>query len=205
MEFRLIYEGELPVARAGSARLDEKHAIRKQIHKQLAALWKVQQPLVGIATRRTVVEDAKTGTRHEWSGLDEIARTYNRAGFNFVPLISKLFGLVCSLDILFLRRESPGQIITHGGDLDNRVKTLFDALRMPKDATELPSGATPEQGEEYFYCLLEDDALITEFSATTDRLLAPLRDREDANDVYLVIKVKAMISDPRQAYIEFAL
>lgn len=42
MEFRLIYRGKLPAEASGKGgkRTDEKHAIRKEFHKQLATLWK---------------------------------------------------------------------------------------------------------------------------------------------------------------------
>jgi len=57
--------------------------------------------------------------------------------------------------------------------------------------------------QDYFFCLLEDDHLITEFTVTSDRLLAPLRTGESENDVYLVIKVRTRVADHRNTYIEF--
>jgi hypothetical protein len=192
MEFRLIYEGPLPAA-TNSARIPEKHAIRKQIHKRLKELWRVRAPLAVFSS----------AAPQQFDMLKQIAKTYARAGFDFIPLVSQFFGLACSLDILFLRRENPGKVITQGGDLDNRIKTLFDALRMPKDGSELPSGAEAEFAGEYFYCLLQDDALVTDFIVTTDRLLGPLREGETENDVYLVIKVVTTIVDHSVAYVEF--
>ena len=41
------------------------------------------------------------------------------------------------------------------------------------DMGELPTGDGPLQGERPFFCLLEDDALVTRVSVTTDRLLEP--------------------------------
>ena len=63
--------------------------------------------------------------------------------------------------------------LTKGGDLDNRLKTLLDALRAPNDPQELPAGASPQSDEDPFYCLLEDDKLIIGLSVTNDRLLRP--------------------------------
>ena len=88
------------------------------------------------------------------------------------------------MNVLFLRRSSPGQLIGHGGDIDNRIKTLFDALRVPTVA-ELPHGATPENDEKPFYCLLKDDALITTLSVRTDEWL----EEGDPSHVLLVIHV----------------
>jgi hypothetical protein len=71
---------------------------------------------------------------------------------------------------------------------------LFDALRIPADCSEL-GGATKEEDEDpYFFCLLEDDALITEVAVTTDALLAPYSVGTE-NDVQLVIKVKVRPTD----------
>ena len=113
-----------------------------------------------------------------------------RCGFRFVPLVRKNGGVSCSIDILFLRRDNPGSIVRSGGDIDNRVKVLFDALRIVDNCSELPAGTVPAEGEDPFFCLLEDDALITEVSVTTDRLLAPLEGTESINDVQLIIRVK---------------
>jgi hypothetical protein len=87
-----------------------------------------------------------------------------------------------------LRRDHPGNLVSYGGDIDNRLKTLFDALRMPNTCDEL-AGVPPEADEDPFYVLLEDDALITKVSVTTDRLLLPPVGEEHINDVQLVIVV----------------
>jgi hypothetical protein len=131
-----------------------------------------------------------------------MANNYSRCGYRFVPLICKAEGLACALDILFLRRDNPGDLIISGGDIDNRIKTLFDALRMPQECQEL-TGFSPEEGENPFFCLLEDDALITHVSINTDRLLTPLRGENSLSEVHLVIHVKIKIVDWNRAYIEF--
>jgi hypothetical protein len=107
------------------------------------------------------------------------------AGFEFACLVNERLKLYAELDILFLRPELPGSIIGTGGDIDNRLKTLFDGLRQPLDANELPKGVAPGQGEKPFHCLLSDDALITKVSVTTDRLLCPI----SKDEVMLIIHV----------------
>jgi hypothetical protein len=82
------------------------------------------------------------------------------------------FGLACSLDILFLRRDSPGNLVRSGGDIDNRINTLFDALRRPENGEEV-AGFPPGPNEDPFFCLMETDSLVTEVSVITDRLLLP--------------------------------
>ena len=73
---------------------------------------------------------------------------------------------------------------TATGDIDNRLKTLFDALRMPQIGEKL---GDPQEGEDPFFCLLENDSLITKLTLATDLLLEPDR---NVNDVRLVLTVK---------------
>lgn len=93
-----------------------------------------------------------------------------------------------SLDILFLRRDQQS-LIKEGGDIDNRLKTLFDALRVPQTTDGL--GGEPEAGEKPMFVLLEDDALISEVRVNTDSLLMlPQQKAPDPKDAFLVIDVK---------------
>ncbi len=119
--------------------------------------------------------------------VEHIADDHQKFGGRFVPLVSKAGGFTCTLDILFLRRDNPGNIIKHGGDIDNRLKVLLDGLRMP-DSPEEMGGFSFDPDEDPFYTLLEDDKLITNISVTTDRLLEPAVNEESVHDVALVIK-----------------
>jgi hypothetical protein len=76
-----------------------------------------------------------------------------------------------------LRAEAPGRIIVGRGDIDNRLKTLFDALRAPTSKQEIKEGARATSADDPLYVLLEDD-LITRASVETDRWLnAPATDQ----------------------------
>ncbi len=78
-------------------------------------------------------------------------------------------------------------MIIQGGDLDNRIKTVFDALRIPKGLEEMDGKVQ----EEPIYCLLEDDRLISEFRVRSDSLLLlPEETVASPNDVFLVIDVR---------------
>jgi hypothetical protein len=94
----------------------------------------------------------------------------------------------------------PGGIIRHGGDIDNRIKVLFDSLRIPRNSSELPSGP-PAQDEDPFFCLMEDDKYVTELNVATDRLLIPVDvgSAESIHDVLLVIGVKLIVTNPLYA------
>lgn len=207
MEFHLIYEGPLPSN--GSPK--EKHRIRKEFHKQLAELWRKHNGLTKLS--RPLLEKLKelefNGQRvpeGDFNKLQELFRLlgfvkaesgqteveylagkFDKCGFNFVPLVNEDFALFCELDVLFLRRENPGQLVLQGGDIDNRLKTLFDALHVPNNCTEVEG--VPEESEKPFYCLLEDDSLITSVHVRTDRLLTSLKSGQNEKDVILIIRV----------------
>src|SRR5205807_5039259 len=113
----------------------------------------------------------------------------DRCGYKFIPLVTEDLCLRCSIDILFLRPEEP-ILLMKGGDLDARIKTVFDALRIPSNLQEA-GGIGPQEDEEPFFCLLEDDKLISEIRVVTDQLLVLPKEREmNQNDVFLVIHVK---------------
>ena len=204
MEFRLIYRGTLPAAGSGGARIKEKHTIRKHVHKQLRELWKQHPDLrelskskfvvyttpynlvshPGPGVRQIVPADPASPTAKTW--LQHIADDHQRCGGRWVPLVSKAGGFTCSLNILFLRRDNPGNLIASGGDIDNRIKVLFDGLKMPDTVSDL-GGIPLGPDEDPFFCLLEDDSLITSVSITTDRLLIPQESDENVHDVCLII------------------
>ncbi|MGA2878035.1 MAG: hypothetical protein ABSG13_03715 [Bryobacteraceae bacterium] len=219
MEFRLIYQGPLPAEKCedrGSqggtvGRAKEKHQLRKHFHLQLRELWRQNPDLkrqaetsfTVITTPPNMVSYPGPGVRMIYPSqmgmtgeqqsraktwVEHIADDHKRCGGRFVPLVSELGGFTCDLNILFLRRDNPGNLVSNGGDIDNRIKVLFDGLRMPKTEREL-GGFGIDADEDPFFCLLEDDTLITRVSVTTDRLIIPQKDAENVNDVLLVIHV----------------
>lgn len=181
VEFRLIYKGRLSSLSRKDDKLTEKHDARKQFHRQLALLWK----------EHPYLSKALAPTESGGSVVDGLANDYARCGRRFVPMVNNQWGLGCALDILFLRRDQPGGLVKHGGDIDNRIKVLFDGLRMPQECSELPE--PPQPDEDPFFCLLQDDSLITEVSITTDTLLLPLAANEHVHDVLLIIKVRTLV------------
>ena len=207
MEFHLIYQGGLrsergsdigPVGRAG-----DKHKLRKFFHPQLRELWDMHPDLrsQGNTYWRYVPDPRHRGKRFEpvdnsqaseenvKKYIDHIADDHQCCNGRFVPLVSELGGFTCALDILFLRRDNPGSMLQSGGDIDNRIKVLLDGLRMPKILAELGGMSLDPNFENPFFCLLEDDSLITKISITTDRLLLPRQESESIHDVLLDIHV----------------
>ena len=62
----------------------------------------------------------------------------------------------------------------------------------------------PEKGEDPFFCLLEDDNLITDVKVTTDRLLLPAKEDEHIHDVHLTLHVVTKIIDMSKGFSVFA-
>jgi hypothetical protein len=118
---------------------------------------------------------------------ESVTRGHERYGFRFFPLATRELSLVCSVKVLFLRPDLPGRIIS-SGDIDNRMKTIFDALRLPHNEAEL-GGHTPQEGETPFVVLLQDDSLISHAEIETDILLAPVSEVPRRNDARLVLTI----------------
>lgn len=174
MRFVLHYRGPL---RANGNRA-HKHELRQHFHTQLSVLWG-QQPL----SEMRFLREPRT------PGMYCLLRPLSR--LTFVPLVTKEMDVVAELAITFLRPEPPGSLITQGGDIDNRLKTLFDALTMPRDANALPADLTIDPKQPFFYCLLEDDNLVTAVSVRTDQLLEPVSDK---SHVDLTVSVRTRVT-----------
>jgi hypothetical protein len=181
VKFRLVYDGELPPEQRCSAEV--KQRIRQQIHPQLKALWAEHPGL----SHNLIPE--KEGATPE---VQRIADNYEKCGFRFVPLVRKANQIACRLELLVLMRQEPHRVFSgdERGDLDNRIKTLIDGLRMPRQCSELGQPRpSPTASEDPFYCLLEDDSSVFEFSVQTDRMLAPCKPEQAQRDVLAVINV----------------
>lgn len=172
VKFSLTYDGELLSANDKRSRLTNKNQIRFELAAQL---WRIY---VAGDFRRFQLD-------HET--IPDAGCDYH--GIGFAPLLTRKMNAACSLDIRFMRNEQPGQIV-HGGDLDNRLKTLLDALRVPTHDNEVQPQLMPEwmgkDGPPICVCLLEDDSLITDLAVHTSTIMTPL----PKNHVRLVIDVE---------------
>jgi hypothetical protein len=188
----------------GSGRVAEKHAVRKAIHKQLVHLWQVvpdlkmrsdEHSLLSAPDAKrnptTITMAAATPRESLWKTLGD---KFDKCGYKFVPLVSSYLGLTCGLDILLLQKDKATPI-GQAGDIDNRLKTLFDALQVPQDCNEI-EGVKEADEDPYFFCLTENDSLITDVRVTADKWLAPFTPpagpgaAHPENFVHLVITVK---------------
>lgn len=173
VNFRLTYKGPLKAASQSDTRRLDKHAIRCALSRQLDQLFKLKS--------QEFLDVDCPGWEH--------MPTVDRGDFFFLSLVRQKLNLVCDLDILFLRRDEPGSLIRSGGDLDNRIKVLFDALRVPSE-DEVRGLKPTDPTDSLLLCLTEDDKLITGFRITTDRLLEPAESEAQQNEVHLIINVE---------------
>lgn len=183
LKFTLYYRG--PV---GSNKPAHKHAIRREFHEQLKELWEQNRGLKALS-------DPSRKHRHK---KEPQISSNNKKGdtYNWLYLIGDAHGISCSLDITFLRRGEPGKIVRHGGDLDNKLKTLLDALKAPREIGEHPTDA-PKDDENPYFCVLQDDEYIDAIKIKTDRLLASSKSSPEdrGDDVVVLIEVTTAVYD----------
>jgi hypothetical protein len=157
MRFTLVYDGPLP-AQSADSRLRDKHAIREKFHEQLRELWETT-PVLRVDWRKwralSQTERAEL-TESRPRSKSTLVQEFVVGRFSFVPLVTKVHRLLAELDILFLRREPTGSLFTtnKAGDLDNRLKVLFDALRLPRDPKEIGDASLqpPNDSARSFVC-----------------------------------------------------
>ena len=158
MDLTLYYRGELA---SGSTNRQHKHLLRCCFHDQLKKAAS-QPPLHGTGVAR-----------------------HDIGPFEFAAIVCDELKLVAELNVVMLRPGPPGHIV-RGGDIDNRMKTLFDALSVPQ-ANALPDGARPAENQVPFWCLLEDDSRITKVTVEAHSLFEEPQVR---NEVILLVHVR---------------
>lgn len=181
MKFRLIFEGEIKPRQ--KAKLSDIHHIRRQFHPQIKRAWE-HDPLVHLKEKWLKPLSEKNAE----AGKGFYARIEELNGKTYAPLIST--HLAAELDIVFLRQQARGQLIGEGGDIDNRLKTLFDALRMPSKAEVGQLGDFTANDENPLHCLLKDDALVHRVNVETDRLLRP----GNPYDLLAIVNVTVLVT-----------
>ena len=171
MALLLTYEGPLPGRRADSS-LRVKNELRRHFHEQLLEFCR---------------HDRLYFNNWVMPSPTSVGTSFN--GIQFVPLVMK-GAFVCDLWIELLRRDMPGTIFS-GGDLDARLKTLLDGLRLPLSAQEVHGfSATGDPDKDRCLCLLADDSLITKVEIATHRLLRSARPGEQSTDVEIRIRAE---------------
>lgn len=223
MKFRLTYRGPILPSQPGNPSSDSpkqqslsehKMEIRKAFHRQLKRLWSVHPTLSNLQyckncgiENRHVSEHLGTGIEgHDLAFVkDYLANQFPLNEYRFAPIACRDFGVLCQVEILFLRHGDPSGTV-RGGDLDNRVKTVIDALSKPTQVNQLSQKyANPEDGETPFFTVMEDDSLVSSLTVTSDTLLEEF-EYPDANgrDAMLVIAIDIRPYMPTHFNLAFA-
>jgi hypothetical protein len=126
-------------------------------------------------------------------GESELApvSTKTMLGRQYVPLVGLGAPLEVDLSVLLLRRDNPASLFVSGGDLDNHLKTLFDALQTPASAQEC--GEDPALGGEErrpIFTVVENDRLITGLTVRSERWLTT----ENLNEVLVILDVTLRVT-----------
>lgn len=196
MELTLRYRGPLE-AEGADKRVREKHGLRLHFARQLRDFWTRDLRLkdFDLSALQTVARVGQTfPVARPIAGQMGFYYQFPLNGFAFIPLVTGARESDCELTIRIHRPQNSGSIVFTGGDLDNRLKVLFDALRMPHNLEQL-GGSTPAADTDgRVFCLLEDDNLITKFTIESKRLLDP--PPGDLNYVELDIDVRLTAISP---------
>jgi hypothetical protein len=144
VDFTLYYRGSL----WANGKPKHKHELRQHFHKQIKELWG-QPPLnEHLHLIDPTYEPPQTrGAIIVTATVEKPSVVCPVGAYNFASIVSSKIDLVADLSITLLRPGAPGEIVTKGGDLDNRIKTLLDALKIPERPDALPKGASPAADE----------------------------------------------------------
>ena len=175
MDFRLTFDGCL-FSTGSKPRPDHVHKVRLRFHTQLRHLWSVS-PILNVSPEVRELEKKR-------------ADAFRKGNYRFVPLVTREDQFLCVVDILLLRPTPEATPLYRAGDLDGQIATVFDALSAPRHLEQLAGNETPQDGEDPFYCLLEDDSLISGIAVETGVLLESTRDGIDGNAARAVVRVR---------------
>jgi len=168
MDIVLTYRGRIPAKRSDR---EAVWAIRREFHTQLAKLWG-KEPFSVL--RRWEDSNFEAGAPHF---------TRHWRDQTFVPFLGEDVGVGANIDITLLTGMPAKKRVVSSGDLDNRIKRLIDALRVPKGEGEMVESLP---ADARWYCLLEDDDVVISVTARLGAYLAS----DDPAEAFAFIRVR---------------
>jgi hypothetical protein len=164
MRFTLTHDGPLHVR--GKAPV--KQGVREAFHPQLVELW-TYEPL--IHSRFLLDPRGQANPEDQYRLEPGLSVLTTVGGQVYAPLVSRKLKLNAELDVLLLRAGPAGSVLTGQGDIDNRLKVLFDALSVPTLQQVRPCAEGLGTEANPLHTLLEDDDMVTRANVDTARLL----------------------------------
>ncbi len=189
MRFPLSYEGPLPssgnVGDRKPTRLPDIWNIRNTISPQIEKVFETHPAFFGESSQSMAL-------RHACKQPIRVSEK------EFYVIAQLDFKLKCELKITMLVNHSIATVVDNAGDLDNRLKTLLDALRMPQFPHEI-KGYMPNI--DPYCCLLQNDVLISALHIETFRKTAAPVDAHHNHvrlniDVHLIPAGWVFLNDP---------
>lgn len=201
MKFSIIYEGVLK----SNGNPKHKQDIRGNISLQLEKLWQLKSMQ---SLREYAVGNKSASLVDAFEQSLDIPTNPPKRGqrgwvqkkndYFFLPVVSNELHMTAQISIVWFREEKPGNLMP-SGDIDNRLKTLFDALQIPTQDQLRGISIENNSHNNPFYTVLEDDALISGINVDTKQLLKDVKQ----NEVLLHIEVTTQVSDVTLENINF--
>ncbi|MCL2439175.1 MAG: hypothetical protein FWD15_01540 [Alphaproteobacteria bacterium] len=168
MKFKLIYSGELKIN-------------PKKRSKHINEIRKVLSPQLKRLTEITPYSIIKEKLMKNERGVRCIG------GVKYFPIITPELNLLAELDIQILH---PELLETPRADIDNRLKTLMDALKRPQSSHEV----CDDNKGKMMYTLLDDDHMVKGLSINTTHLLSSdYKDGTHPDDYKLLVIITVAI------------
>jgi hypothetical protein len=178
MNFTLFYSG--PIRSGNSKDIRHINDIRLSISPQIRRLYECEP----LKSHKVNCEPGSS---------DGYFKTYvNVEERSYSALVNPSIEAVCQLSVTFFEAEGTLSVASQIGDVDNKTKTLLDALRLPQK-TDIPK---IPHSQETIHCLLFDDALLWGVDIKRRRLLdSSLGNGKTFTQIDVQILPRAILSD----------
>jgi hypothetical protein len=195
LQITLTYSGPVPACQGPDKHTEQKHKIRMCFSKQLEHKFSHMPTLMhwGEHLSRVQLVEGRAVVPPIIAHAEPFYEM-ETCGYLGVPIVAAHNGLGCHLDIEVMRRSGAGGVLAggdNGGDIDNRLKPLLDALALPLQPNQVP-GHQWGQGQR-MYCLLEDDALVSQLTISIKKWDEDPATPEQADHVQLRVDASIFI------------
>jgi hypothetical protein len=153
LKITLTYQGILPASKRPPEKIDQ---IRQEFHRQLNKIWGRDQLAILEEWRDNKFSAGAPDFRKQFGNI------------TYLPIASEEIHARVRLTLTLykgIREDHPAY--SHG-DIDNRAKSIIDALCVPVQQSRIPNCAPLRDT----ICLMSDDSLVDTLTVETASLLA---------------------------------